>query len=59
MSVFDDPGHFGRLWADTYDQPGGLPDPAPAVDFLAELAGSGGRGGQTGRKKCGADSAQG
>ncbi|MBQ1025645.1 class I SAM-dependent methyltransferase [Micromonospora sp. C95] len=41
MSVFDDPGHFGRLWADTYDLPGGLPDPAPAVEFLAELAGDG------------------
>ncbi|MBP1785532.1 SAM-dependent methyltransferase [Micromonospora sp. HB375] len=37
MSVFDDPGLFGRLWADTYDGPGN-PDPAPAVDFLAPLA---------------------
>ncbi|WP_341717534.1 class I SAM-dependent methyltransferase [Micromonospora sp. FIMYZ51] len=41
MSVFDDPGHFGRYWADTYDQPGGLPDPGPAVDFLAGVAGDG------------------
>ncbi|WBB54986.1 class I SAM-dependent methyltransferase [Verrucosispora sp. WMMD573] len=41
MSVFDDPGHFGRLWADTYDLPGGVPDPAPAVEFLAQLAGNG------------------
>ncbi|MEV4463221.1 class I SAM-dependent methyltransferase [Micromonospora echinofusca] len=40
MSVFDDPGLFGRLWADTYDGPGN-PDPAPAVDFLADLAGGG------------------
>ncbi|TCB97611.1 class I SAM-dependent methyltransferase [Micromonospora zingiberis] len=41
MSVFDDPGHFGRLWADTYDLPGGLPDPALAVEFLADLGGGG------------------
>ncbi|WP_431727777.1 class I SAM-dependent DNA methyltransferase [Verrucosispora sp. TAA-831] len=41
MSVFDDPGHFGRFWADTYDLPGGLPDPMPAAAFLADLAGDG------------------
>ncbi|MEW2472870.1 methyltransferase domain-containing protein [Micromonospora gifhornensis] len=41
MSVFDDPGHFGRLWADTYDLPSGLPDPALAVEFLAEKSGGG------------------
>ncbi|GLY23192.1 class I SAM-dependent methyltransferase [Micromonospora sp. NBRC 101691] len=41
MSIFDDPGLFGRLWADTYDGPGGNPDPAPAVDFLADLADGG------------------
>ncbi|MFD6665016.1 class I SAM-dependent methyltransferase [Micromonospora chalcea] len=40
MSVFDDPGLFGRLWASTYDGPGN-PDPAPAVDFLAPLADGG------------------
>lgn len=41
MSIFDDPGLFGRLWADTYDGPGGNPDPAPAVDFLAGRADGG------------------
>ncbi len=37
MSVFDDPGLFGRLWSTGYDE--GVPDPAPAVEFLASVAG--------------------
>lgn len=40
MSVFDDPGLFGRLWADGYDA-GPNPDPAAAVEFLAGLADGG------------------
>ncbi|MFF5174767.1 class I SAM-dependent methyltransferase [Micromonospora sp. NPDC000089] len=36
-SVLDDPGLFGRLWAEDYDGPGN-PDPTDAVDFLAERA---------------------
>lgn len=40
MSVFDDPGLFGRLWADTYDETSS-PDPTDAVDFLTGLAGAG------------------
>lgn len=40
MSAFDDPAFFGELWADDYDQ-GTVLDPAPAVEFLAGLAGGG------------------
>ncbi|MGX6608059.1 class I SAM-dependent methyltransferase [Micromonosporaceae bacterium Da 78-11] len=40
MSILDDPGLFGRQWAASYDRPGN-PDPAPAVEFLAGLAGDG------------------
>ncbi len=40
MSVFDDPGLFGRLNAENYDGPDN-PDPAAAVDFLADLAADG------------------
>ena len=41
MSIFDDPGLFGRLYATDYDGTDNNPDPGPAVDFLAELAGAG------------------
>lgn len=40
MAILDDPGLFGRQWAARYDDPGN-PDPGPAVDFLAPLAGDG------------------
>lgn len=40
MSIFDDPGLFGRQWASDYDQEIN-PDPGPAVDFLTEMAGRG------------------
>jgi SAM-dependent methyltransferase len=40
MPILDDPGLFGRQWAHGYDGPGN-PDPAPAVEFLAELAAGG------------------
>src|SRR6266508_2429529 len=40
MAGFDDPEFFGEWWADVYDR--GQPlDPAPAVEFLAGLAGGG------------------
>jgi len=40
MAGFDDPAFFGDRWADVYDE-GPAPDPAPAVEFLAGLAGGG------------------
>lgn len=40
MSIFDDPGLFGRQWAEGYDA-GGNPDPAAAVEFLAATANGG------------------
>jgi SAM-dependent methyltransferase len=40
MATLDDPGLFGRQWAADYDGPGN-PDPAPAVEFLADLAAGG------------------
>jgi SAM-dependent methyltransferase len=39
-SIFDDPGLFGRLWAETYDLGPAL-DPRPAAEFLAGLAAGG------------------
>ncbi len=41
MAGFDDPALYGDRWADVYDEHYGGPDPAPAVDFLAELADGG------------------
>ncbi len=40
MTSFDDPAFFGDRWADVYDHRTPL-DPAPAVEFLAALAGDG------------------
>ncbi|PRY30040.1 class I SAM-dependent methyltransferase [Pseudosporangium ferrugineum] len=40
MALLDDPGLFGRQWAATYDSPGN-PDPEPAAELLAALAGDG------------------
>jgi SAM-dependent methyltransferase len=40
MSIFDDPGLFGRQWAAVYDQEAN-PGPGPAVEFLTGVAGSG------------------
>jgi len=41
MSGFDDPAFYGARWASVYDDRYGGLDPAPAVDFLAELADGG------------------
>lgn len=40
MAAFDDPAFYGDRWADVYDK-APKPDPAAAVDFLADLAGDG------------------
>ena len=39
MSGFDDPAFYGDRWADVYDEHHAEMDPAPAVEFLAGLAG--------------------
>ena len=41
MSGFDDPAFYGDRWADVYDEHHAEMDPAPAVEFLAGLAGGG------------------
>jgi SAM-dependent methyltransferase len=41
MTGFDDPAFYGDHWAPVYDDRFGQLDPAPAVEFLAGLAGDG------------------
>lgn len=43
MSGFDDPAFFGDRWAQAYQDLTIGPDPAPAAEFLARLAGESGR----------------
>ena len=43
MAGFDDPAFFGDTWAQAYPDLTFGPDPAPAVEFLAALAGGTGR----------------
>lgn len=38
MAKFDDPAFYGDIWANIYDEHHIGLDPAPAVDFLADLA---------------------
>src|SRR5262245_58310631 len=40
MGGFDDPAFYGDRWGDFYDRAHAM-DPAPAVEFLAGLAGDG------------------
>jgi SAM-dependent methyltransferase len=41
MAGFDDPAFYGDRWAGVYDEQHAGMDPAPAVEFLAGLAGDG------------------
>jgi SAM-dependent methyltransferase len=41
MAGFEDPAFYGDRWAEVYDERHEYLDPAPAVDFLAGLAGEG------------------
>jgi len=41
MTGFDDPAFYGARWASVYDDRFGGLDPAPVVDFLAELVDGG------------------
>ena len=41
MTGFDDPAFYGDSWAGVYDEHHAGMDPAPAVEFLAGLAGEG------------------
>lgn len=44
MASFEDPAYYGDIWAGAYDEQQIAPDPAPAVEFLAGLAGLAGGG---------------
>jgi SAM-dependent methyltransferase len=39
--TFEDPAFYGDIWASVYDKVVGSPDPAQAVEFLADLVGDG------------------
>jgi SAM-dependent methyltransferase len=39
VTGFDDPAFYGDRWAEVYDEHHAAMDPAPAVEFLARLAG--------------------
>jgi len=41
MAGFEDPAFYGDRWAEVYDERHEYLDPAPAVEFLAGLAGAG------------------
>lgn len=43
VTTFDDATFPGDRWAPAYDDLAGGPDPGPAVEFLADLAGEGAR----------------
>jgi SAM-dependent methyltransferase len=41
MARFEDPAYYGDIWAGAYDEQQIAPEPGPAVEFLAGLAGGG------------------
>lgn len=52
VADFDDPAFWGARWARAYADLTFGPDPAPAVEFLAALAGGSGRAGAGRRADC-------